>query len=80
MWGLRLRRAQLTICINTACQQIVQQALLDGFELLNDDFGSVYGCIDSINYVSYLDLLFQRDIGYKPRQSFFGGGSCMTIG
>ena len=39
MWRLRLGRAQFAVCVDTAGQQVVQQALFDDLKLGDDRLG-----------------------------------------
>ncbi|MCL1501559.1 hypothetical protein [Xanthomonas nasturtii] len=48
MRRLRLRKAQFAVGVDAACQQVVQQALLDGLELGDQRLGFVDGGVEDL--------------------------------
>ncbi|MOA20922.1 hypothetical protein D3C78_1413940 [compost metagenome] len=48
LWRFAVRRAQLAVGVDATGQQVVQQALLDGLELVDQRLGFADGAIESV--------------------------------
>ena len=60
MWGLGLRRAEFAVVVNASGQQVVQQPLLNGFELGNDGLGFPDGGVEGVEDAGDNTLFLMR--------------------